>query len=1499
MIGTMKIAVRIGVVIGAVSLLAGCPSLRPPVLDVSPTALSFSETVPSATLTLSNAGGGVLDWDVSSLPAWLVATPDSGSTSGSQVLQLTTVPSALAPGTIQSEILISSNAGTRSVAVAASTPIPPVIEVAPQELPFGGSTTVLTFEIRNIGSGSLDWTITTDLPAAFNIGPRSGSTVSGAAGTITVTLDRDALGDGTHTGTITVTSNGGDPATVGVSASVQALGLSPTVLDFGNQLIQLPFSIRNNGDTSLNWTINAADLAALPWIALEPATLSGTLNAGQSHEVLVSANRDGLPTGVTAGTLPIVSTQGTETLTLRIEGPDPELLVTPAALDFASTTDTLPLTVQNTGTGTLTWTIQEGVSDSGSFTPADIPWLSVTPGSGATPAGQAAGVSVSVDRTQSTPQPDDPHVAHLRISSADGQQAIVEVSQLTLPPTLRVLPLSLDFDTTYVTRRLAIWNGGLGVVNWAILQPAAEWPGWVQSVTPTSGSVTGEETQMVTITIDRSGFAPADTDYAWVFEVTGTDGGGTPIEPRTVTAIMNVARTPQISIDTGYADFLPPYTPYVPFGQTQGVKTATFTITNTGTGNLTWSISNFAEFPEWLTVSPQTLTLEPNQSTTVTVRVDASNLSYGNEDAFIVVASNDPGNREILVRVELQVPKRVVILVRPSEVALGKTGISGSFEVANGGDPGTSLKFSVSGNKAWVFSNPEYPYQYGTSEGTESLIKDWQPVDVSINRSKLEGTGASAILTVKAYDESNQEIPTDLVAWQEVRVSAEAAPLSFQGAHGRTRIPGLVRFVTLMRDIIYQAIPLAPEVVSDYTPAFTISEKDIPIEEAESSKFLTSGRDLNTGLVILLDYSNSMLAAAQQVSDPSISGAPNPLQALYELCIGQLISELPDSFKATIMVFYDRSQPTRLIKPDAGPVFTADKVLLDARLRSINIQDNGATELLPAIEDAALRILAYDQDKFFIPFDEVDVRAILCVTDGRLTTPPGQVRDTADYLYDRFVRVFPIGWGSQIRHETLARLAADTGGHYYQTDSEDTGTVDPNGIPLRLPVVSELMGWCETLPAALDPCDESFIDDLQSQAVLSYVSLREDAPIKVRVDGAFDDPNDTGACLDNQRTISGYFEQQDFDFGLILGDARLGQISLPNTSIVNRAARVTVRAEYIPRNVDSFRFRISAPHGFTVLKAPNLAGGLVEDWDLNNPAPNEFTLTRPAGVPMLPYASFGDMLYLDFDELPPGTSSFRVNFDVLAPVYAAGDFSEKYFTYPDSVVVNSGGVKAPAFPTPLVAVTNPPSSNYVLNFGSTTSVATVRVENFGGSHVPTGVWLRWFLLDFPQYLGVNAMEGSLASTLDSDTLSFTLDRSAEAGTYTGTAQILFDTYLLGAPPQLLTLTVLATILPPVLEVTSPHFDPMTTLLRFGESSSSLDIAIQNTGQSTLHWLVDTSAFPGWLSVSPATGAVSGGATNVATVGVNRAIMPPGGYGHDFTVSSENGSVTVTVQVTVP
>ena len=85
-------------------------TVSPPALSVSPASLAFSGTAggtsPAAkTLTVTNAGGGTMNWTASESASWLSLSPTSGTNNGT----ITATPSitGLAAGTYTTDVTVT------------------------------------------------------------------------------------------------------------------------------------------------------------------------------------------------------------------------------------------------------------------------------------------------------------------------------------------------------------------------------------------------------------------------------------------------------------------------------------------------------------------------------------------------------------------------------------------------------------------------------------------------------------------------------------------------------------------------------------------------------------------------------------------------------------------------------------------------------------------------------------------------------------------------------------------------------------------------------------------------------------------------------------------------------------------------------------------------------------------------------------------------------------------------------------------------------------------------------------------------------------------------------------------------------------------------------------------------------------------------------------------------------------------------------------------------
>jgi hypothetical protein len=371
-------------------------TVSPPALSVSPSSLSFSGTAggssPAAkTLTVTNSGGGTMNWTASESASWLSVSPASGTNNGT----ITVTPSitGLAAGTYTTDVTVTATGAggspkTIPVTFTVDPATPPTLTVSPTSLSFtatqgGSNPAAKTLSVSNTGGGSMDWTAT-DGAAWLSLSPTSGTN----AGTITVTPSISGLAAGTYTTDITVTASGatGSPKTIPVTLTVDpptppALSVTPTSLSFsatqgGSDPAAKTLSVSNTGGDTMDWT--ASESAT--WLSVSPT--SGT-NAGT---ITVTPSISGLAAGTYTTDVTVTATGATGSpktipVTLTVDPPAPPALsVSPTTLAFAATQGgsspaAKTVSVTNTGGGTLDVTASD-----------DAAWLAVTPASATAPA---------------------------------------------------------------------------------------------------------------------------------------------------------------------------------------------------------------------------------------------------------------------------------------------------------------------------------------------------------------------------------------------------------------------------------------------------------------------------------------------------------------------------------------------------------------------------------------------------------------------------------------------------------------------------------------------------------------------------------------------------------------------------------------------------------------------------------------------------------------------------------------------------------------------------------------------------------------------------------------------------------------------------------------------------------------------------------------------------------------------------------------------------------
>ncbi len=166
-----------------------------------------------------------------------------------------------------------------------------------------------------------------------------------------------------------------------LTPSTPHLVVSQEAIDFGNEATTLSIELSNDGFAILNWSISE-DIA---WLSCSPT--SGRIQAGEKTTVVFNVDRAGLDRGNYSQTIAISSNGGNSNIRVNMTVQGATISVTPDQLDFGAIKSVLPLTIKNTGSGTLPYTLSTSNT-----------WIKLEKKSGALQSSASEQIQVSVDR---------------------------------------------------------------------------------------------------------------------------------------------------------------------------------------------------------------------------------------------------------------------------------------------------------------------------------------------------------------------------------------------------------------------------------------------------------------------------------------------------------------------------------------------------------------------------------------------------------------------------------------------------------------------------------------------------------------------------------------------------------------------------------------------------------------------------------------------------------------------------------------------------------------------------------------------------------------------------------------------------------------------------------------------------------------------------------------------------------------------------------------------
>ncbi|MGQ9645898.1 MAG: BACON domain-containing protein [Thermodesulfobacteriota bacterium] len=488
---------------------------------------------------------------------------------------------------------------------------------------------------------------------------------------------------GSFSGTITILSNDPDEREKIISVMGTAIAGAPEIhmpgmLSFNDSNLQQSLVIENRGNMPLTWTISYDWYQNIPWPSwLAVTTQNGQTEAGSTSSVNVFVSREGLAAGTYVYNIYVQSNDPNRSnlpvlIVFTTQGESaPAISVSPASIDFGETGTNGSFTISNTGSGTLTWSINNNLPN----------WLHVlSTMSGETAAGETSSVTLNVSRHLMTVG----NYSHTLTITSNGGSANVQITMTVPGQTLFVSPNSLDFGATLTEGYFTIENRGTFLLEWSI--PTTFFPSWLR-VIPTSGNLSPTFTANVNVYVDRSRGRPAPGNYQYTIDI-GSNGGSASV------VISMVVPEPVISVSPGSLDF----------GTT--TNTRSLTITNIGGGTLNWNITN--DLPHWLSASSmsgETLSGAPSE---IILNVNRDGLSSGTYNHILSITSNG-GSAYISVSMKVEpvlsfaVPYYSCLETYGEKSYVDADGYAKNNQYSMNNAEGTTTTLLASGYRGWCY----------------------------------------------------------------------------------------------------------------------------------------------------------------------------------------------------------------------------------------------------------------------------------------------------------------------------------------------------------------------------------------------------------------------------------------------------------------------------------------------------------------------------------------------------------------------------------------------------------------------------------------------------------------------------------------------------------------------------------------------------------------------------------------------------------------------------
>jgi len=696
----------------------------------SPSTLTFSGTYqgpnPAAqNIQLSTSGTGTIVWSAVSTASWLTVSPTTGS--GAATLQASVNMAQLSGGTYNATIRIGAfgvGNSPQSIPVSLTVVVPPpAIVLSPASMDFVAVTgkpapATQALNITNGGFGSFSWTAGTD-SSWLTVSAGSGSTPAA----VNVGINSTGLAAGTYTGHVSISATGvpNSPQSIPVMLSVVNQDFTETFTDLGTGWVISPLGLGSGWSVKNGvYSFNGSGLSL---------SCAGNTNwSDYSFDTNVQlSNLSNWPGGVRGRVNPST-------------GAGYAVWLYPGS-----------------GLAILYRVSQWSVNGSGLATLAQSALTFDTNAHDLQMIFQGSQISVYWDGRFLMTASDASFSNGYVCMDADSQPisySNVRVSAVQAPAVLSALPTTVVFSASPGSMSPAPQtinvSAGVAATTWGVsVAPAASWLTVTTSASLTPGTVT--------LSVNPTGLA--EGTYSTNVSIYAPGASSSPV----VIPVTFGVKTALLSVAPTALNF---------FAATgSNPANQTITVTNLGTGTLSWTAS--ADSP-WIGLSTSSGTAPGS----ISVSINTQGLATGQYNGNITVASNDVANGPITIPVNFQLGTQLFLdtFSSASNWTISPMGNAAGWSVANG-----FYTYSGSGaSQSWAGSDSWTNYTVSTDFQLSSLQDYPGGLRGRVNTTTGSGYGvwiypAEGVVKLYSIGQWNIDASNTLLA--------QAGSISFDTAH--------------------------------------------------------------------------------------------------------------------------------------------------------------------------------------------------------------------------------------------------------------------------------------------------------------------------------------------------------------------------------------------------------------------------------------------------------------------------------------------------------------------------------------------------------------------------------------------------------------------------------------------------------------------------------------------------------------------------------------------